>query len=133
MQLIKVILTFISAFQLVKGDIFTAISSGNVKKVEKELQSNPNELNKIGSGGQSPLMNAVLSGKTEVVRFLLQEGADVTIGEQDGYTPMVSKNLSSKLYNTFVIKLKLFLILSNIDVIAWCWFSRPSRNCSAIT
>ena len=133
MQLIKVILTFISAFQLVKGDIFTAISSGNVKKVEKELQLNPNELNKIGSGGQSPLMNAVLSGKTEVVRFLLQEGADVTIGEQDGYTPMVSKNLSSKLYNTFVIKLKLFLILSNIDVIAWCWFSRPSRNCSAIT
>ena len=133
MQLIKVILTFISAFQLVKGDIFTAISSGNVKKVEKELQLNPNELNKIGSGGQSPLMNAVLSGKTEVVRFLLQEGADVTIGEQDGYTPMVSKNLSSKLYNTFVIKLKLFLILSNINVIAWCWFSRPSRNCSAIT
>ena len=133
MQLIKVILTFISAFQLVKGDIFTAISSGNVKKVEKELQSNPNELNKIGSGGQSPLMNAVLSGKTEVVRFLLQEGADVTIGEQDGYTPMVSKNLSSKLYNKFVINLKLFLILSNINVIAWCWFSRPSRNCSAIT
>ena len=133
MQLIKVILTFISAFQLVKGDIFTAISSGNVKKVEKELQLNPNELNKIGSGGQSPLMNAVLSGKTEVVRFLLQEGADVTIGEQDGYTPMVSKHLSSKLYNKFVINLKLFLILSNINVIAWCWFSRPSRNCSAIT
>lgn len=127
MQLIKVILTFISAFQLIKGDIFTAISSGNVKKVEKELQSNPNELNKIGSGGQSPLMNAVLSGKTEVVRFLLQEGADVTIGEQDGYTPMVSKILVVN------YTIKLFLILSNIYVIAWCWFSRPSRNCSAIT
>merc|ERR1719421_2732789 len=31
---------------------------------------------------------AVLSGKTEAVRVLLERGPDCTIGEKDGYTPV---------------------------------------------
>jgi ankyrin repeat protein len=31
---------------------------------------------------------AVLSGKLNAVRLLLDAGADVTIGEENGYTPM---------------------------------------------
>ena len=38
--------------------------------------------------GQSPLMNAVLSGNTGAVKILLAAGADTSIAEQDGYTPM---------------------------------------------
>lgn len=33
-------------------------------------------------------MASVLAGATDAVAFLLESGADVTIGEQDGYTPM---------------------------------------------
>ena len=33
-------------------------------------------------------MNAVLSGQTEVVKALLELGADHKIPEKDGYTPM---------------------------------------------
>ena len=33
-------------------------------------------------------MSAVLNGHTDVVRVLLEAGADTTIGEKDGYTPM---------------------------------------------
>ena len=53
-----------------------------------ELKAAPIEdINAIGPGGQTPLMMAVLSGKDEAVRILLSRGADVTIGEKDGYTP----------------------------------------------
>lgn len=38
--------------------------------------------------GQTPLMLAVLHGYTTAVRFLLSEGADMTIGEKGGYTPI---------------------------------------------
>ena len=33
-------------------------------------------------------MHAVLTGKVNSVKKLLEENADVTIGEKDGYTPM---------------------------------------------
>lgn len=34
--------------------------------------------------GQTPLMAAVLRGKVKIVRYLLSQGADVTIAEKDG-------------------------------------------------
>ena len=37
---------------------------------------------------QTPLMAAVLSGHTKMVKYLLSKGADHTIPEKDGYTPM---------------------------------------------
>lgn len=39
-------------------------------------------------GLQTPLMQSVLHGRTKMVKFFLENGADVTIGERDGYTPM---------------------------------------------
>merc|ERR1719217_1864078 len=38
--------------------------------------------------GQTALMAAVLAGQLESVKFLLEKGADTTIAEKDGYTPM---------------------------------------------
>lgn len=37
--------------------------------------------------GQTPLMAASLRGKVAIVTYLLEQGADVTIGENQGYTP----------------------------------------------
>lgn len=46
-------------------------------------------LNKVDPrNGQTPLMSAVLSGKTNAVEALLEVGADATVPENDGYTPM---------------------------------------------
>ena len=72
-----------------KNDIFDLIARQDVKKIESALDSKSELINKKGPGEQTPLMNAVLSGKSEVVQFLLSRNADVSIGEQDGYTPMV--------------------------------------------
>merc|ERR1711990_357988 len=82
----KLNLLFISAV-LGQGQIFQEIGNGNVAKV-KDLISNGQDINQRGSGGQTPLMNAVLSGQTEVVKALLELGADHKIPEKDGYTPM---------------------------------------------
>ena len=71
------------------NDIFGAVAKSDVASLARIVAAEPDQLNKIGSGGQTPLMNAVLSGKTKSVEFLLGAGADVTIPEQDGYTPMV--------------------------------------------
>ena len=37
---------------------------------------------------QTPLMMSVLMGRTKLVSFFLEKGADVTIPEKDGYTPV---------------------------------------------
>ncbi len=70
-------------------DIFEAVAKSDLSAIEKILSTERDQLNKKGPGGQTPLMNAVLSGKTSAVDALLKAGADVTIPEQDGYTPMV--------------------------------------------
>jgi hypothetical protein len=55
-------------------------------------------------GRQTPLMQSVLHGRTKMVEFFLENGADVNIGERDGYTPMHVRTKShSKKYNAFYV------------------------------
>jgi ankyrin repeat protein len=75
------------------SDLFSLVAREDVEGIEALVASKPALLNKAGSGGQTPLMSAVLSGKAKAVEVLLKSGADVTIGEQDGYTPMVRLHL----------------------------------------
>ncbi len=70
-------------------DIFDAVASSDIKSIKEILVSKPHLLNKAGPGGQTPLMNAVLSGKTDSVKLLLSLGSDMFVPEKDGYTPMV--------------------------------------------
>ena len=70
------------------ADVFTAIGSDNVEQMKVHLRADPASLDRTGPGGQSPLMHAVLTGKERAVKHLLEAGADVTVGEKDGYTPM---------------------------------------------
>lgn len=69
--------------------LFYVCSGNDAASLESMIAADPSKLNAKGSGGQTPLMSAVLSGKTKSVEFLLKAGADVNIPEQDGYTPMV--------------------------------------------
>eukprot|EP00658_Telonema_sp_P-2_P014217 TRINITY_DN153_c0_g1_i4.p1 TRINITY_DN153_c0_g1~~TRINITY_DN153_c0_g1_i4.p1 ORF type:complete len:409 (+),score=75.65 TRINITY_DN153_c0_g1_i4:68-1294(+) len=43
-----------------------------------------------GPDSQSPLMHATLEGHLEIVKLLLAEGADPSITDKDGYTPMLA-------------------------------------------
>jgi ankyrin repeat protein len=59
----------------------------SLKQVQNALSlgANINIVDK--TSGQTPLMAAIMRDKHEVTKFLLQKGADVTIAENDGYTP----------------------------------------------
>lgn len=70
-----------------RDDIFKAIGADSRDEV-LELSKNKEKLNAKGPGGQTPLMFSILRGKAWAVDLLLKAGADVTIGEKDGYSPM---------------------------------------------
>ena len=65
-----------------------AIGAGDDKALMHAIAADPGQINEIGPGGQTPLMNAVLSGNAMAVKILLAARADTSIGEKDGYTPM---------------------------------------------
>lgn len=97
---------FVIIFFIVVSSICSAVQAGALEEKDeltKELfQSVKNDdpyhiqgaimkgadINSIGTGGQTPLMMAVLSGKPKAVQFLVAAQADTSIGEKDGFTPL---------------------------------------------
>merc|ERR1711868_173641 len=70
------------------NEIFKAIHENNIDKL-KELVNDENiNVRMQESGLQTPLMASVLGGNVFAVKTLLEMGADTTIPEKDGYTPM---------------------------------------------
>ena len=57
----------------------------DVKKMEEYLAIHPENIN-ILQNGQTPLMNAVLLGRTDVVDILIGFGANVNLQDKIGYT-----------------------------------------------
>lgn len=88
--LVTILFGFLLCFASItaSNDLFNAVFSDDKLLIRKALEHNRSNLNQKGPGGQTPLMNAVLSGKLNAVEVLLSEGADISIGEKDGYTPM---------------------------------------------
>jgi len=76
-----------------KGTIFDAAKSCDVAKVKAFLEENPKMLdlqdNWGAAAGRTPLHYAIENGCADVVRFLLQAGANVNIvTAQEGHTPL---------------------------------------------
>ena len=93
-QKIATTLFLVTILVVAAGDpdaIFQAIASDDDASIGEILRSDTsnNIINRVGPGGQTPLMNAVLSGKVKAVSILLKAGANTAIPEKDGYTPMV--------------------------------------------
>jgi serine/threonine-protein kinase TNNI3K len=68
--------------------LFAAAESNKPQTIATLIAGNAAIINNQGTGGQTPLMAAVLAGSLEAADMLLQLGADPLIGEVDGYTPM---------------------------------------------
>mmetsp|Transcript_24439 Transcript_24439/g.34437 ORF Transcript_24439/g.34437 Transcript_24439/m.34437 type:complete len:215 (-) Transcript_24439:135-779(-) len=61
----------------------------SVEDVQKALEDKESsDINVVDErSGQTPIMAASLRGKINIVKYLLQQGADTSIGERQGYTP----------------------------------------------
>lgn len=69
-------------------ELMDAIRDENIEAASAALKSGGN-INAISpKGGQTPLMQSVLHGRTKMVEWCLDNGADTTIPERQGYTPM---------------------------------------------
>ena len=66
-----------------------AVLQNSVSRAERIFESNAADIDERDDrSGQTPLMMSVLMGYTDLVKFFLEKGADVTIPEKDGYTPV---------------------------------------------
>ena len=71
--------------------LFRAVAADDAAGIKSALASGARideRRKRFTDGGQSPLMAASLRGSVHAVRVLLKAGADATIGESDGYTPL---------------------------------------------
>ncbi|KAL3805838.1 hypothetical protein HJC23_007799 [Cyclotella cryptica] len=68
--------------------LFEAAANEDISAALSALTAGANINARSERGLQTPLMQSVLFGRGEMVKFFLEQGADTTIGERDGYTPM---------------------------------------------
>lgn len=69
-------------------DIFAACAVGDVKRVETFIKQNPEIVPESAPNGETPLNTASLHGQIEVVKLLLQHGADVNLKALSGCYPL---------------------------------------------
>jgi ankyrin repeat protein len=70
-----------------KEDLFAAVKEDDPKGIGQAIDDGA-DINEIGTGGQTPLVHAILFGKPNAVKTLLTLGADTSIAEKDGYNVM---------------------------------------------
>ena len=70
------------------ADLWTAAREGDVKSVQRLINSGQSVNARHGGRGSTALNTAAVFGKTEVARWLIENGADITIPNQDGNTTL---------------------------------------------
>ena len=69
--------------------LISAAEDGDAARVARLLDSGASADERPAPGGETPLMRAAARGHLEVVRVLLDAGADVCASRADGFTPLV--------------------------------------------
>jgi len=70
------------------GDLFAAVSSGDVVALTKLLAEGANVNTKEPTGGSTPLIFAAIAGQAGVAKILIDKGADVKAKNNDGNTAL---------------------------------------------
>jgi ankyrin repeat protein len=81
-SLAKVIVIFVFIFSAVLSnaqDIYIASYRGDIETVKRLIAEDPELINSRNSGGRFPLEMAAQTGQIDIVKFLLEKGADVNL------------------------------------------------------
>ncbi len=70
------------------GDIYQAVEAGDLDQVKAFVQTNRDLLNQKNSDALTPLNLAAVHGKLPIVKYLVDAGGDMTIGDREGSTPI---------------------------------------------
>ncbi len=82
------VLSFLMAGLCLAQDIIPAATSGDLAKVRELVDKDPACVNVRGSDGRTPLHWAARGVHLEVLRFLVDRGADVRAADANGLTPL---------------------------------------------
>ena len=74
--------------QEVQAAFEIAVFYGQEKIVEFLIDSRTLDVNRVDETGSTPLRTAVFNGHAQVVKMLLEHGADVTMRDESGNTPL---------------------------------------------
>jgi len=69
-------------------DIHTAVISNNIEAIKQHIASGSDLNQKDPFGGSSPLITAALFEKTDIVKLLIEAGADINFTNNDGSTAL---------------------------------------------
>ena len=65
--------------------VFEAVKNDDSAAIRSAVENDSSMKESIGPGGQTPLLHAILTGKMNAVKTLLDLGADASATERDGY------------------------------------------------
>jgi ankyrin repeat protein len=90
LYLIFFLLTIITGCRFIirEKSIHRAAYKGDLKKVKKIIERDPNQINIKDALGTTPLYLASMQGHTEVVEFLIVHGANIELGNDLGERPL---------------------------------------------
>ncbi len=69
-------------------DIWTAAAQGNIQAIKQHVSAGTDVDAKEPPGGSTPLLVAATFGQVEAVKFLIEKGANVNAGSNDGSTAL---------------------------------------------
>lgn len=67
------------------NNFFNIIRSGDINKVKESLESDKNIINAKDKQGRSPLMEAILCKKENIVKYLIESGANINEQDNNGW------------------------------------------------
>lgn len=82
------VLACLAASPTLAGEVHDAAASGNVERVRALVESEPGLRDARDEVNMTPLHYAATEGATEVVRYLLDSGSPVDIGDNENSTPL---------------------------------------------
>lgn len=83
------IVFFLCCTLLKADDLYDAIKGGDIAKVKSLVEANPQIIDKEIEFHNYPLTDAILMGKLDIAKYLLEKGAKANVKNKGGETPLL--------------------------------------------
>jgi ankyrin repeat protein len=97
------------------GELLQAVNDSDYSAVRRIVEQSPDLLEERDYAGNTPLNRAAAFGYTDIVRYLLEKGADIDSRNKHGETPLIS-TISSYGNNREVVTRLLLEKGANMDI-----------------
>lgn len=122
------VLFLMCQFTFSQSNIFDLARSGSVDQMETYLNQNPLDLNSKNPSGFTPLILACYRGNDAVAIFLIEKGANVDLGNENGTALMGATVKGNKKIVTFLIKNKANINIQDASGLTALHYAVQFRN-----